>query len=118
MAREIGWIGLGRMGEAMVKRLTQAGSTVKVWNRPGGVTSRVYANFYVGGDHPISWNAFYAGANGVPEGDTYIGTIQTESITNNANTTKAELGFNNGSTNVTYCGYFVPNSASYSSGSC
>ena len=33
MAREIGWIGLGRMGEAMVKRLTQAGSTVKVWNR-------------------------------------------------------------------------------------
>jgi 3-hydroxyisobutyrate dehydrogenase len=33
MSREIGWIGLGRMGEAMVKRLTQAGSTVKVWNR-------------------------------------------------------------------------------------
>ena len=33
MSREIGWIGLGRMGEAMVKRLTQAGSMVKVWNR-------------------------------------------------------------------------------------
>jgi 3-hydroxyisobutyrate dehydrogenase len=33
MSREIGWIGLGRMGEAMVKRLAQAGSTVKVWNR-------------------------------------------------------------------------------------
>ena len=28
MSREIGWIGLGRMGEAMVKRLTQAGSTI------------------------------------------------------------------------------------------
>ena len=33
MSREIGWIGLGRMGEAMVKRLTQAGYDVKVWNR-------------------------------------------------------------------------------------
>jgi hypothetical protein len=92
--------------------------TVKVWNRPGGVTARVYANFYVGGDHPTSWNAFYGGANGVPDGDTYIGTINPQSITNVANTTKAELGFNNGSTNVTYCGYFVPNSASYSSGGC
>lgn len=29
----IGWIGLGRMGEAMVKRLTAAGYGVKVWNR-------------------------------------------------------------------------------------
>ncbi len=29
----IGWIGLGRMGEAMVKRLTAAGHGVKVWNR-------------------------------------------------------------------------------------
>lgn len=29
----IGWIGLGRMGEAMVKRLTGAGHGVKVWNR-------------------------------------------------------------------------------------
>jgi 3-hydroxyisobutyrate dehydrogenase len=33
MSGDIGWIGVGRMGEAMVKRLTQAGSTVKVWNR-------------------------------------------------------------------------------------
>ena len=33
MARDIGWIGLGRMGEAMVKRLTHDGSVVKVWNR-------------------------------------------------------------------------------------
>lgn len=29
----IGWIGLGRMGEAMVKRLTAAGHEVTVWNR-------------------------------------------------------------------------------------
>lgn len=29
----IGWIGLGRMGEAMVTRLIAAGHSVKVWNR-------------------------------------------------------------------------------------
>jgi len=29
----IGWIGLGRMGEAMVKKLTAAGHGVTVWNR-------------------------------------------------------------------------------------
>jgi 3-hydroxyisobutyrate dehydrogenase len=29
----LGWIGLGRMGEAMVKKLTAAGHSVKVWNR-------------------------------------------------------------------------------------
>ena len=29
----IGWIGLGRMGEAMVKKLLKAGHTVQVWNR-------------------------------------------------------------------------------------
>jgi 3-hydroxyisobutyrate dehydrogenase len=29
----LGWIGLGRMGEAMVKRLLAAGHAVKVWNR-------------------------------------------------------------------------------------
>ena len=29
----IGWIGLGRMGEAMVSKLTAAGHAVKVWNR-------------------------------------------------------------------------------------
>ena len=29
----IGWIGLGRMGEAMVKRLGAAGHRVQVWNR-------------------------------------------------------------------------------------
>jgi 3-hydroxyisobutyrate dehydrogenase len=33
MAQKIGWIGLGRMGESMVKRLTQAGYGVDVWNR-------------------------------------------------------------------------------------
>jgi 3-hydroxyisobutyrate dehydrogenase len=33
MANSIGWIGLGRMGEAMVKRLTAAGHGVDVWNR-------------------------------------------------------------------------------------
>jgi 3-hydroxyisobutyrate dehydrogenase len=29
----LGWIGLGRMGEAMVKRLTGAGHSIAVWNR-------------------------------------------------------------------------------------
>jgi 3-hydroxyisobutyrate dehydrogenase len=33
MANTLGWIGLGRMGEAMVKRLLQAGHSVNVWNR-------------------------------------------------------------------------------------
>ena len=33
MASTIGWIGLGRMGEAMVKRLLKAGHKVSVWNR-------------------------------------------------------------------------------------
>ncbi len=33
MSHTIGWIGLGRMGEAMVKRLTKAGHGVQVWNR-------------------------------------------------------------------------------------
>ena len=33
MTQSIGWIGLGRMGEAMVKRLLKAGHPVSVWNR-------------------------------------------------------------------------------------
>ena len=33
MTTTIGWIGLGRMGEAMVKRLLKAGHPVTVWNR-------------------------------------------------------------------------------------
>lgn len=33
MTSTIGWIGLGRMGEAMVKRLLKAGHPVTVWNR-------------------------------------------------------------------------------------
>jgi 3-hydroxyisobutyrate dehydrogenase len=33
MSKKIGWIGLGRMGEEMVKRLLQAGHEVEVWNR-------------------------------------------------------------------------------------
>jgi len=33
MNRRIGWIGLGRMGEAMAKRLLKAGHGVSVWNR-------------------------------------------------------------------------------------
>jgi 3-hydroxyisobutyrate dehydrogenase len=33
MADSLGWIGLGRMGEAMVKRLLKGGHSVKVWNR-------------------------------------------------------------------------------------
>ena len=32
-ATALGWIGLGRMGEAMVKRLLEAGHGVSVWNR-------------------------------------------------------------------------------------
>jgi 3-hydroxyisobutyrate dehydrogenase len=30
---EVGWIDLGRMGEAMVRRLLRAGHAVSVWNR-------------------------------------------------------------------------------------
>ncbi len=33
MDNRIGWIGLGRMGEAMVKRLLKAGHGASVWNR-------------------------------------------------------------------------------------
>lgn len=33
MSKKIGWIGLGRMGEAMVTKLLKAGHTVHVWNR-------------------------------------------------------------------------------------
>lgn len=33
MGKRIGWIGLGRMGEAMVKRLLKAGHATSVWNR-------------------------------------------------------------------------------------
>jgi 3-hydroxyisobutyrate dehydrogenase len=33
MANQVGWIGLGRMGEAMVKRLLKAGFKASVWNR-------------------------------------------------------------------------------------
>jgi 3-hydroxyisobutyrate dehydrogenase len=33
MANTLGWIGLGRMGEAMVKRLLKGGHAVNVWNR-------------------------------------------------------------------------------------
>ncbi len=33
MSKSVGWIGLGRMGEAMVKKLIKAGHPVQVWNR-------------------------------------------------------------------------------------
>jgi 3-hydroxyisobutyrate dehydrogenase len=33
MSDRLGWIGLGRMGEAMVKRLLKGGHAVTVWNR-------------------------------------------------------------------------------------
>ena len=33
MGNRIGWIGIGRMGESMVKRLMKAGHPVTVWNR-------------------------------------------------------------------------------------
>src|SRR5512137_151331 len=32
-AINVGWIGLGRMGEAMAARLVKGGHNVKVWNR-------------------------------------------------------------------------------------
>ena len=32
-SHSIGWIGLGRMGEAMAGRLVKAGHGVSVWNR-------------------------------------------------------------------------------------
>jgi 3-hydroxyisobutyrate dehydrogenase len=33
MSQAVGWIGLGRMGEAMAKKLIKAGHDVRVWNR-------------------------------------------------------------------------------------
>ena len=33
MSKRVGWIGLGRMGEAMAKKLIKAGHDVHVWNR-------------------------------------------------------------------------------------
>jgi 3-hydroxyisobutyrate dehydrogenase len=33
MANQVGWIGLGRMGQAMVTRLLKAGYSASVWNR-------------------------------------------------------------------------------------
>lgn len=33
MSMRVGWIGLGRMGEAMAKKLIKAGHEVRVWNR-------------------------------------------------------------------------------------
>jgi 3-hydroxyisobutyrate dehydrogenase len=38
---EVGWIGLGRMGEAMVTRLLKAGRGVAVWNRTASKTEAV-----------------------------------------------------------------------------
>ena len=32
-SHDIGWIGLGRMGEAMAARLVKAGHGISVWNR-------------------------------------------------------------------------------------
>jgi 3-hydroxyisobutyrate dehydrogenase len=40
----LGWIGLGRMGEAMVKRLTAAGHAVAVWNRTHNKAERLAAH--------------------------------------------------------------------------
>src|SRR5947207_1166376 len=34
-SHDIGWIGLGRMGEAMAARLVKAGHGLSVWNRTG-----------------------------------------------------------------------------------
>ena len=41
MGNRIGWIGIGRMGEAMVKRLMKAGHPVTVWNRTAAKAEQV-----------------------------------------------------------------------------
>lgn len=46
----VGWIGLGRMGTAMVQRLLAAGITVHVWNRTSGRAEDLIA----GGAHEVS----------------------------------------------------------------
>lgn len=39
----VGWIGLGRMGDAMVARLLKAGHRVAVWNRTRDKADHVQA---------------------------------------------------------------------------
>lgn len=39
--KTLGWIGLGRMGEAMVRRLTDSGHEVTVWNRTRSKAERL-----------------------------------------------------------------------------
>lgn len=41
MGQRLGWIGVGRMGEAMVERLLKAGNEVLVWNRTASKTEAV-----------------------------------------------------------------------------
>jgi len=40
MSKKIGWIGLGRMGEAMVTKLLKAGHAVHVWNRTANLKTQ------------------------------------------------------------------------------
>ena len=55
-ARRIGWIGLGRMGKAMVKRLTAAGHPVEVWNRTAAKAAPLaeYGATVVGGRQELA----------------------------------------------------------------
>lgn len=41
--RSVGWVGAGRMGEAMAERLLDAGIGVAVWNRTGAKTAALQA---------------------------------------------------------------------------
>jgi 3-hydroxyisobutyrate dehydrogenase len=56
MANSIGWIGLGRMGEAMVKRLLKAGHGVSVWNRTAAKAAPLaeYGAAVVGGRQDLA----------------------------------------------------------------
>jgi 3-hydroxyisobutyrate dehydrogenase len=56
MADSLGWIGLGRMGEAMVKRLLKGGHAVKVWNRTAAKATPLaeYGASVVGGKQDLA----------------------------------------------------------------
>jgi 3-hydroxyisobutyrate dehydrogenase len=56
MSTRIGWIGLGRMGEAMVTRLLKAGHSVSVWNRTASKATHLkeYGATIVAGKQDLS----------------------------------------------------------------
>ena len=47
MSKKIGWIGLGRMGEAMVTKLLKAGHPVQVWNRTASKAAHLAEAFHL-----------------------------------------------------------------------